>query len=448
MRAIGCRKITSFFTAWMLITDHLVTVDSRLILTDVYLWMFHVLTIACSFRATKAKGYFEVVFWYLFTGFMLGCSVSVKYTAFGTIGFVGIHQAIHVFFSFIGDIKNNSTLAPEKRSNFFAILGRSISQAIWKASMILFVMVVVFISVWAIHHSLLPYHGQGDGFMKDEFIRTLDYYFTEEEYAEMELGGCPNHANAWYDCGYSTITPDECIDRGCCWDPTSSSNWCYPSSRPAIPKPRKMSFITSLGHMLEATWLNNQGEELNYHPQMSRWWQWPLLMCKFVDFGFGMYTMGNPAVWWLVALTVANVVGTIVLSTPLTIAQILIPPRKQDYPIRYAGGLSATLIFVILTVGYLGNWLPFYFVVRSTWNYHYMLALLLGIILVGFSFDFLLKYSEKKKNNTLRNTVLVTMFILMILQLAAFYYWSNWIYGPWLSPQAKQHLRWYHLWGI
>uniref|UniRef100_A0A7S4IJL3 P-type domain-containing protein n=1 Tax=Vannella robusta TaxID=1487602 RepID=A0A7S4IJL3_9EUKA len=447
MRIIGCRRATAAFTTWMVMTDHLITIDSRIILTDVYLWMFHVMTIGCSFASTRAKSTIGMLFMCFVTGLLLGCTVSVKYTAFGTIGAVGIHQAVFVFHCIYRTMKRNFAREPSKRIPSWLIFFHHIYVAIWKALIILGVAAFVFLSVWIIHLHYLPYKGQGDGFMEQRFVESLVPYISEEQRALAKEGGCPNHANSWYDCGFPTITPEQCIERGCCWDPTSTQKWCYPKFAPPIPAPKRLSFWQSLTYMLSATWSNNQGEALNYHPQMSRWWQWPLLTCKFVDFGHGMYSMGNPAVWWLVALVVAVSSVYIVASLPVQISDILIPPKKQGEQIRYAGGMPPWLCFLVLVVGYLGNWVPFYLIVRSTWNYHYMLALLIGIILVGFSFDFLLRYYERKSRQAYL-FVYALMIVLAILMGIAFWYWSPWVYGFPLKSKAKEALRWYHLWGV
>lgn len=454
MRMLGCRRISAIFTTWMVMCDHLITVDSRLILTDVYLWMFHMLTIGSSFALTRAKSTSKSLLLAFVTGILLGCTVSVKYTAFGTIGMVGFHQAIYVLYATFYSLKKNALREPSKRTSNAYILFYHFYFAVWKALIILVIAAVVFCCTWYIHLQLLPYSGQGDGFMDPRFNSILQPYFSAEEKELAKLGGCPNHANSWYDCGFPTINEEQCIARGCCWDPTSTQKWCYPKFAPPVAAPRQMSFFSALSYMLEATWKNNQGEELNYHPQMSRWWQWPLLTCKFVDFGFGIYSMGNPAVWWLVALIVALSLLALVLLLPLQFVEMMFndnPSKdknsKKIAPVRYSGGLPAWLSFFVLVVGYLGNWMPFYLIERSTWNYHYMLALLIGIILVGAAFDFLIRYFEHR-NRIVYLLTLIVMAILAILMGVAFWYWSPWIYGTKISAAHKESLRWHHLWGV
>ena len=470
MRSLGCRKATSAFTTWMVMTDHLISVDSRLILTDVYLWTFHMMTIAASITATRAKGKQATIFWYLTTGFCLGCAVSSKYTAFGTIGFVGVHQMVFIICQLVRTCKINLKKVG-KRPSFESILSYYVQTAVYRAVMILGVMAFVFCAVWMIHLQVLPYSGQGNGFMDNRFSSSLTPYFSEKEKAQAALGGCPNHANAWKDCGFPTINKTQCQALDCCWDPTSKDKWCYHKSQQPVPPPVKLPFFESLGYMLHATWSNNQGESLNYHPQMSRWWQWPLLTCKFVDFGFGIYSMGNPAVWWLVALMIVVISTYLIASTPARLFSLLIPapPKKavkkpKGVPVvvvekvetaqpeeditDYAGSIPGWLLLVVFLTGYLGNLLPFYRIVRSTWNYHYMLALLIGMILTGFSFDYAMKLADRAGKKKYTYLLLATLFVLASLQLVAFWYWSPWIYGFNISPEQKLSLRWYHLWGI
>ena len=55
LRSIGCSRFAAFFGSWMIIFDNLFTLYSRLILTDIYLWFFHVAAIAASFTSTRKE---------------------------------------------------------------------------------------------------------------------------------------------------------------------------------------------------------------------------------------------------------------------------------------------------------------------------------------------------------------------------------------------------------
>lgn len=359
--------------------------------------------------------------------------MSVKYTAFGTVGFVGLYQGVYLLYSHFRQAQN-------PKISFFSLVRSFFFNGFGKAIVILGIATFVFFSVWTIHWYILPYRGQGDGFMEEDFQETLTPYQTPSEKERALLGGCPNHANAWYDCGHPTITPDECTSRGCCWDPTSPQKWCYYTSPPDFV-PARLSWVDTMKSMLYATWKNNQGATLNYHPQMSRWWQWPLQTCKLVDFGHGIYSLGNPITWWLVALVellsfsfiFLYFLSILLAITPFSFFAPL--PRK----------MPPSLVIFVLVASYIGNWFPFYFITRSTWNYHYMLALFLGVVLTAYVFDCILSLVSRSRSFEL---VILVLFLLMVAMGIAFWYWSPWIYG--FSLSTKQHLarRWWHQWGV
>jgi hypothetical protein len=53
--------------------------------------------------------------------------------------------------------------------------------------------------------------------------------------------------------------------------------------------------------MLRATWANNDGELLMYHPSMSEWPEWPFMIGNIVPFGDTnkgglLKALGNPGV--------------------------------------------------------------------------------------------------------------------------------------------------------
>ena len=71
--------------------------QARLILCDAFLYLFHVASLGASFVSvayplSSASRWV----WVAITGLMLGCAVSVKLTALGTLATVGIHQLIWV----------------------------------------------------------------------------------------------------------------------------------------------------------------------------------------------------------------------------------------------------------------------------------------------------------------------------------------------------------------
>ena len=83
--------------AWLAAFENIFVLESRLILTDAYLLLFFVLSMAGTFAVSR-----QIVFswqWLLaliLTGLALGCTLSVKFTGLGAVGLVGVHQLYHL----------------------------------------------------------------------------------------------------------------------------------------------------------------------------------------------------------------------------------------------------------------------------------------------------------------------------------------------------------------
>lgn len=90
--------IAATFAAWLAMLELVVLVQSRAILCDIFLYTFNIATIGASFASQhpslKERGR---LVWCFVTGIMLGCALSVKLTAIGTLAVVGIHQAMSLF---------------------------------------------------------------------------------------------------------------------------------------------------------------------------------------------------------------------------------------------------------------------------------------------------------------------------------------------------------------
>jgi len=117
------------------------------------------------------------------------------------------------------------------------------------------------------------------------------------------------------------------------------------------------------------------------HPYGSKWYQWPLdkrpIWYWTEPTGqapeseiSNVYLVGNPAVWWMALLGV--------------VASIIILPfnflRKKIPRIIY-----------ILILGYFINLLPFIFISRVAFLYHYFSSLIFGILILAVLYDAFLK---------------------------------------------------------
>eukprot|EP00298_Acanthocystis_sp_HF-20_P017090 c21663_g2_i1.p1 GENE.c21663_g2_i1~~c21663_g2_i1.p1 ORF type:complete len:609 (+),score=201.09 c21663_g2_i1:300-2126(+) len=426
IKAMGCGRVAAFLGAWFILWDNLILLQSRLILTDIFLYFFNMASYGCSFMCARTDLSFkEEIFWTFMTGFMLGCAVSVKYTAIGTMGLVGVHQAIAIF----------TLMWNSEKSKVQTIIQVS-KKAIWKSFLMIFTISSIFFGLWILHIFILPYEGQGTGFMNEEFQMSLVPKLSVDG-GTPDPDACPNHYNAWKDCGWPAITQKECESIGCCYDPTSTRKWCYPKG--IVPR-TQMSLVNKIKEVLRATWSNNQGETVMIHPHMSEWWEWPTMNCRQVPFGSvrpkgKIISIGNPAVWWTVIATffISLLVGIIYSIYKFTISTKTIIS-------------SSFVVFVSLWIGYVCNVVPYMLIPRSKFVYHYIPALEVGCLLVAFSVNFLIHISRNSKFWLIIANLFA--FSLIIAIFSAFYFWSPWTYGFQLEREEHNSRKWVTKWGV
>lgn len=154
-RAVGLRRVASSLAAFMAMCELVILVQSRAILCDIFLYTFNMATIGATF-ASMRPGLTEKqrLGWLAATGLLLGCALSVKLTALGTMALVGVHQALSLL-----------TPLPASLPAWRKALGRGVC----RASTLLLPALVVFFGLWHAHIVILKYSGQGDNFMNEEF---------------------------------------------------------------------------------------------------------------------------------------------------------------------------------------------------------------------------------------------------------------------------------------
>ena len=157
--------------------------------------------------------------WALGTGLLLGCALSVKLTAIGTVGTVAVHQAIVLGLAWRGAGDRG-----ERGERGTAARWRVLAWGVARAGVMLAALSAVFFALWTVHIALLPYSGQGDGFASPAYAATLFEKPAPNATppAVADPLACPNPLNTWSDCGFSPMTEAQCLERGCCWDPTSN----------------------------------------------------------------------------------------------------------------------------------------------------------------------------------------------------------------------------------
>lgn len=177
--------------------------------------------------------------------------------------------------------------------------------------------------------------------------------------------------------------------------------------------------------------LHNQVSMFRYHstlvathPYSSPWYQWPLIVRPIWYFSGipgetvreGISAFGNPLVWWM--------------GIPAFFYTLVLIIKKRD---RTAAFLS---------VGYLAQYLPWIFVTRITFIYHYFPSVIFVVLMIVYS---LLDIKKKKRLSERRFLLLLTLYGTAALGLFLLFY-------PVLSGQpveasyVDRWLRWFDSW--
>lgn len=235
----------------------------------------------------------------------------------------------------------------------------------------------IYFAAFAVHFSLLPNSGRGDAFMTPAFQKTLN----DNQYAKN-----------------SAIQPLGLIGK----------------------------FIELNKRMYTAN------KTLTFtHAYSSRWYSWPL-MSRPVYYWVSsnqpaeqnldkakIYLLGNPFIYWLSALAI------IFLAVRLFYQLIKRNFSTSDYRLP-----------AFLVAGFLINWLPFIFIGRVMFLYHYLSALIFAIMALALVIDQIKKFKTK----------IIVGLALIILFTSNFIFFSPLSYGLPLSPDAQNYRFWFTGW--
>ncbi|MCL2461151.1 MAG: phospholipid carrier-dependent glycosyltransferase [Defluviitaleaceae bacterium] len=131
------------------------------------------------------------------------------------------------------------------------------------------------------------------------------------------------------------------------------------------------------------------------HPYSSRWFEWPLMTKPIYYYAGttasglreGISSFGNPAVWWMGIVAVIYCIW------------------------QQSKKFSLTILF--LFVAYASQYLPWIFIHRTTFIYHYFPSVPFVVLLVTFFFkDFVVETKNKPK---LAIAFLIAVFVLFVL---------------------------------
>lgn len=148
-RLLGVSWIGALMSAGLFCFDNLNIIESRLILMDSQIVFYLVLSLYCALKLWKSTPRtWERFAWLTATGFIAGCSISVKWTALATPGLIAI-------VSFFG--------------LHFLYEPLTLLECLWAGVVGLSWYTVLF---W-IHFKTLTHTGPGVGFFTEDFRRTL-----------------------------------------------------------------------------------------------------------------------------------------------------------------------------------------------------------------------------------------------------------------------------------
>lgn len=174
------------------------------------------------------------------------------------------------------------------------------------------------------------------------------------------------------------------------------------------------------------------------HPYRSKWTGWPIMKRGVYVYlsiegnqkSRYMYTLGNPLIWW----------GLLLGGAAVLVGWIARPARYRPYKWQ--------LIF--LGVGYLANYLPFAFIQRPMFLYHYLAALVFSILFVAVGLGALTKWSEEEdREHPFRfgsRASRVGYWSILAVAFAGFLYFSPLTYGIPLTSDALDARMWLKSW--
>lgn len=175
--------------------------------------------------------------------------------------------------------------------------------------------------------------------------------------------------------------------------------------------------------------LHNQTYMFNYHsgleathPYSSSWYQWPIMLRPVWYYSNvindslreGISAFGNPLVWWA--------------GIPAFLSMIYLAIKKKD----------RTAVFLI--IGYLAQYLPWFFVTRITFLYHYFPSVAFVVLMIAYSLLQLRKHCPAK------------LFAGILLLYGAAVFGLFLLFLPVLSGQpveadfVAKYLRWFDSW--
>ncbi len=179
-------------------------------------------------------------------------------------------------------------------------------------------------------------------------------------------------------------------------------------------------------YLNQLTMFNYHSNLVSTHPYASPWYTWPILKRPVWYYSGkpgetlreGICAFGNPLVWWI--------------GIPAFLFILYLVIKKKDK------------IAAFLTVGYLAQYLPWVFVTRITYMYHYFPSVIFVVLMIVYS---LYRLSDRCTDKPSKKRFLFLLIAYAIATFALFL-----LFYPVLSGQpieagfVAKWLRWFNSW--
>lgn len=200
----------------------------------------------------------------------------------------------------------------------------------------------------------------------------------------------------------------------------------------AYDKETRMAFWDKFVELNQEMYTAQSSLEGVEHPYASKWYSWPLEM-RGVYYWQGqagnggiqgnIYLLGNPVVWW------GSLIGVV--------AAILVWLGRP----RQLGDKRNVVAFLL--AGYAINFVPFAFIDRPMFLYHYLIALIFAVLLTCVMLALLFGWQRQKFG---AKAAQQTYWLIAAVVVLGFLYFVPLSYGWPLSPSDFDQRMWLPTW--
>ena len=388
LRKLQISKAASMTAGLLIVLENSLVVQSRFILTDSFILLFGFLSLLLYLHFLERTSVREErphpvrdrgVAWLLsLSAAFAAAAGTVKWTGFSFLLIILILEAIRMY------SKPKRPHRSRRLLGFICVYGG--------------ILAIVYTAAFAVHFDILPYSGSGDAFMSPQFQKTL-------------------------------------IGNGYAVNPS------------IIPEGFFGKLFETNVEMLHAD--NTLTDPVQYS---SRWYAWPIMLRPIFYWQSGVdastapasreyiYLLGNPLIYWL---GTASAAAVILYAAARAIRRAFTDRRRRkkdgqpQLQTAAVTGISASgYSGKFIAIGYLMNFLPFIFIGRVMFLYHYESALVFSIMALAWLVDRMLWKKWKA----------ATISVILCICAASFLFFSPLTYGTPLSTQGLQARMWLSSW--